>query len=73
MSNFRKMTPQWLQNGCPKNFKLLKHEQSGDFEYVITFANHLNFAIQWETESSHWVQSSKRELLELSVKIKAKN
>ena len=26
MSKFREMTPQWLQNGCPKNFKLLKYE-----------------------------------------------
>ena len=26
MSNFREMTPQWLQDGCPKNFKLLKYE-----------------------------------------------
>ena len=26
MSNFRKMTPQWLQNGYQKKFKLLKYE-----------------------------------------------
>ena len=26
MSNFREMTPQWLQYGCPKNLKLLKYE-----------------------------------------------
>ena len=26
MSNFCEMTPQWLQNGCPKKFKLLKYE-----------------------------------------------
>ena len=26
MSNFREMTPQWLQNGCPKKFKLFKYE-----------------------------------------------
>ena len=26
MSNFREMTPQWLQNGWPKKFKLLKYE-----------------------------------------------
>ena len=26
MSNFPKMTPQWLQNGYPKKFKLLKYE-----------------------------------------------
>ena len=26
MSNFREMTPQWLQNGCPKKFILLKYE-----------------------------------------------
>ena len=26
MSNFREMTPQWLQNGCPKSFKLFKYE-----------------------------------------------
>ena len=26
MSDFREMTPQWLQNGCPKKFKLLKYE-----------------------------------------------
>ena len=29
MSNFREMTPQWLQNGCPKKkFKLLKYEHT---------------------------------------------
>ena len=26
MSNFREMGPQWLQNGCSENFKLLKYE-----------------------------------------------
>ena len=26
MSNFREMAPQWLQNGCLKNFKILKYE-----------------------------------------------
>ena len=26
MSNFREMAPQWLQNGCSKNLKLLKYE-----------------------------------------------
>ena len=26
MSNFREMTLKWLQNGCSKNFKLLKYE-----------------------------------------------
>ena len=26
MSNFREMTPQLLQNGCPKNFRLLRYE-----------------------------------------------
>ena len=26
MSNFREMTPQWLQNGCPKKIRLLKYE-----------------------------------------------
>ena len=26
MSNFCEITLQWLQNGCPKNFKLLKYE-----------------------------------------------
>ena len=43
------MTPQWLQ----KNLKLLKYDHIysfeardlDDFEYVITFAKYLNFAI----------------------------
>ena len=27
------MTPEWLRNGCPKNFKLLKYEHIiGSFE-----------------------------------------
>ena len=26
MSNFREMTLQWLQNGCPKKLKILKYE-----------------------------------------------
>ena len=26
MSNFREITPQWLENGCPKKFKLLIYE-----------------------------------------------
>ena len=45
MSNFRKMTPQRLQNGCPKNFKLLKYEhiiyhfKARDLELEITSKN----------------------------------
>ena len=27
MSNFHEMAPQWRQDGCSKNFKLLKYEQ----------------------------------------------
>ena len=25
MSNFLEMSPQWLRNGCSKNFKLIKY------------------------------------------------
>ena len=33
MSNFREMAPQWLQDGCSKNFKLLKYLWK--YEHII--------------------------------------
>ena len=30
MSNFREVIPQWLQNGCRKNFNIIKYEHISD-------------------------------------------
>ena len=36
MSNFHEMNSQWLQNGCPKKFKLFKYEHIIDsLKHVI--------------------------------------